>query len=241
LGIGLIIQIKYSYGGEATMADENIGEVATGAAVNNTDQAKAKTYTQEEVDSMMARTRASLEKKLLKPFEDLGDPAEIREVLKEHQKRQQEAQLKRGEWEKTLQDIVGKKDAEISKRDAIIKEYKINTPLISAASKLNAVNAEQVKALLINQVRLNESGEVEVVDGKGSVRYKDSGKIFEVDDLVKEFLDTNPHFRSANPTTTATKTNIASRGTQLDITKLDMRNPDDRARYKEYRKAQGLT
>lgn len=223
------------------MADENIGEVVTGTAVNNTNQAQAKTYTQEEVDAMMARTRQSLEKKLLKPFEDLGDPNELREVLKQHQARQQEQQLKRGEFEKTLQEIVSKKDAEIQKRDNLIKEYKINTPLLSAAARYNAVNAEQVKTLLIQNVRLNDDGEVEVVDGKGSVRYSDKGSVFGVDDLVREFLDSNPHFKLANPSTTNSKSNIAV-GAQgkLDITKLNMNKAEDRQRYKEYRKSQGL-
>lgn len=223
------------------MADENIGEVATGAAVNNSDQAPAKTYTQQEVDALMARTRTSLEKKLLKPFEDLGDPNELREVLKQHQQRQQEQQLKRGEFEKTLQDIVSKKDAEITKRDAIIKDYKINTPLVSAAARYNAVNAEQVRTLLSTNVRLNDDGEVEVVDSKGSVRYTDKGTPLAVDDLVREFLDSNPHFKTATPATTMTKSNIRGNGSgTLDITKLNMNDPQDRARYREYRKAQGF-
>lgn len=223
------------------MADENIGEVATGAAVNNSDQAPAKTYTQQEVDALMARTRTSLEKKLLKPFEDLGDPNELREVLKQHQQRQQEQQLKRGEFEKTLQEIVSKKDAEITKRDAIIKDYKINTPLVSAAARYNAVNAEQVRTLLSTNVRLNDDGEVEVVDSKGSVRYTDKGTPLAVDDLVREFLDSNPHFKTATPATTMTKSNIRGNGSgALDITKLNMNDPQDRARYREYRKAQGF-
>lgn len=222
------------------MAEENISEVATGAAVNNSNQAQAKSYTQEEVDSMMARMRTSLEKKLLKPFEDLGDPSQLREVVKKHQEREQEAQLKRGEFEKTLQEIVSKKDAEITKRDLIIKDYKINTPLLSAASRLNAVNAEQVKALLSNQVRLNDEGEVEVVDNKGSVRYSDKGSAWGVEDLVRDFLEANPHFKQATPTTVNSKSTITNSVARLDVTKLNMNDPADRARYKEYRKSQGL-
>lgn len=218
----------------------NIGEAPTGEAVNNQDQAKAKSYSQEEVDSMMARMKSSLEKKLLKPFQDLGDVDEVREVVKRHKEREQENQLKRGEFEKTLQEIVSKKDAEISKRDLIIKDYKINTPLLSAASKLNAVNAEQVKSLLINQVRLNDEGEVEVVDQKGSVRYSDKGNAWGVEDLVRDFLEANPHFKQATPATVNSKSTITNSVTKLDITKLNMNNAEDRARYKEYRKSQGL-
>ena len=114
--------------------------------------------------------------------------------------------------------------------------------MLSAAAKYNAVNAEQVKSLLSQNIRIGESGEVEVTDGKGSVRYNDKGEPIGVEDLVKEFLDTNPHFKLANPATTQTRSNVVDKGVtkKMDITKLDMKNPEHRAAYKEYRKAQGL-
>ena len=221
-----------------------VNNMATDAASTDAEnQAQAtKTYTQEEVDNMMARMRGSLEKKLLKPYADLGDPEELRQLRLEAEQRQQEQQLKRGEFEKTLQELAAKKDAEISKRDAVIKEYKINTPLLSAAARYNAVNAEQVKALLSSNIRMNDGGDVEVVDSKGAVRYNDKGEPIGVDDLVKEFLDTNPHFKLANPATTQTRSNIADKGQgkKLDVSKLDMNNPEHRAAYKEHRKSIGL-
>ena len=195
-------------------------------------QAQAtKTYTQEEVDNMMARMKGSLQKKLLKPYEDLGDPEELRSIKSEWEKKQQEQAIKRGEFEKTLQDLAAKKDAEIQKRDALIKEYKVNTPLLSAAAQYKAVNAEQVKALLANSVRLNEHGEVEVVDTKGSVRYNDAGEPLGVNDLVREFLDSNPHFVQATPATANTKSNHSNPSTAVDISKLDMKNPEHRKLY----------
>jgi len=205
-------------------------------------QAQAtKTYTQQEVDNMMARMKGSLEKKLLKPYADLGDPEELRSLRTEAEKRAQEQQLKRGEFEKTLQEMAAKKDAEILKRDSIIKEYKVNTPLLSAAANYKAVAPEQVKALLANQVRLNEDGEVEVVDTKGGVRYTDKGSPLGVDDLVREFLDSNPHFKSASPATTNTKSNVSSGSNgKIDLSKLDMKNPEHRKVYAEHRKSNGL-
>jgi hypothetical protein len=205
-------------------------------------QAQAvKTYSQEEVDNMMARMKGSLQKKLLKPYEDLGDPDELRQLRDEAQKKQQAEAIKRGEFEKTLSELAAKKDAEIQKRDSIIKEYKVNTPLLSAAAQYKAVNAEQVKALLSNNVRLNEVGEVEVIGSDGSVRYNDTGAALGVEDLVREFLDSNPHFVQSSPATTNTKSNV-SNGSQakMDITKLDMKNPEHRQVYAEYRKANGL-
>jgi hypothetical protein len=221
-----------------------VNDTATDAtSVNTENQAPAiRTYTQDEVDGMMARMKGSLEKKLLKPYEDLGDPAELRNIKSDYEKRQQETQVKKGEFEKVLQEMAAKKDAEISKRDSIIKEYKVNVPILSAAAKYNAVNAEQVKALLSQNVRMNDSGDVEVVDAKGSVRYNDKGESLQVEDLVKEFLDTNPHFKLANPTTANTRSNIGNKSqSTLDITKLDMSKAEDRAVYKEYKKANGLT
>jgi len=219
-----------------------VNETATDATdVDSESQAQAtKTYSQQEVDNMMARMKGSLEKKLLKPYADLGDPEELRQLRTEAEKRQQEQQLKRGEFEKTLQDLASRKDAEILKRDSIIKEYKVNTPLISAAANYKAVAPEQVRSLLSNQVRLNEDGDVEVVDNKGVVRYNDKGAPLGVEDLVREFLDSNPHFKSASPATTNTKSNFSSGLGKTDIKSLDMKNPDHRKIYAEYRKANGI-
>ena len=184
--------------------------------------------------------KGSLEKKLLKPYEGLGDPEELRSLRAEAEKRQVEGQIKRGEFEKTLQELAAKKDAEIQKRDSIIKEYKIHTPIVSAAAKYRAVNADQVKALVAQNVRLNAEGDVEVVDPKGSVRYTDSGAPLGVDDLVREFLDSNPHFVSSTPATTHTKSNVSTNAQSIDINKLDMKNPEHRKLYAEYRKKNGI-
>jgi hypothetical protein len=222
------------------MSDQNIGEVDTGLTVTN-DQVMAKTYTQEEVDSMMARMRGSLEKKLLKPYQDLGDPEELRTIKTEYERKQQELAVKKGDFERVLQDLAAKKDQEISKRDQLIKEYRVTTPLLAAAAKFRAVNAEQVKALVNPYVGLNADGDVEVRDAQGKVRYKDTGEAMGVEDLVQEFLTANPHFVAAGAATTHTKSSVPNAGVgEVDITKLDMRDPEDRKIYAQYRKAQGF-
>lgn len=220
-----------------------VQDMATAAASDNTEtQAQAaKTFTQEEVNAILARTKSQLEKKFASKYEDLGDPEELRSLKTEAERRAQEQQIKRGEFEKTLQELAAKKDAEISKRDSIIKEYKVNSPLLSAAAKYRAVAPEQVKSLLNAHVRLNGEGEVEVVGQDGSVRYKDNGEAYQVEDLVQEFLTQNPHFVNASPATTNTKSNISNgHPGKLDITKLDMKNPEHRKVYAEYRKTNGL-
>ena len=221
---------------QQTLATTN----ATDAADTDSENQASKTYSQQEVDNMMARMKGSLEKKLLKPYEGLGDPEELRSLRAEAEKRQVEGQIKRGEFEKTLQEKAAKWEAEIQKRDSIIKEYKIHTPIVSAAAKYQAVNADQVKALVASNVRLNAEGDVEVVDTKGSVRYNDAGVPLGVDDLVREFLDSNPHFRVAAPATTHTRSNVSNNTQGIDISKLDMKNPEHRKLYAEHRKKNGI-
>ena len=220
---------------QETLAQDNATEAATLQTEIQAEAETAKTYTQDEVNNMMARMRGSIEKKLLKPYEDLGDPEELRGLREDAQARKQEEQIKRGEFEKTLQEMASKKDAEIKMRDEVIKEYKVNSPLLNAAAKYRSVNPEQVKALLSTSVRLNQSGDVEVVGDDGSVRYDDSGAPIGVEDLVKTFLDTNPHFVQPTASTTNTQSNAGvgmSKG--LDINSLDMKNPKHRELAKKH-------
>ena len=200
-----------------------------------------KTYTQEEVDNMMARMKGSITKKVLKPYEDLGDPEELRQLKAEAEQKAQAEAIKRGEFEETLKELANKKDQEIQKRETIIKEYKVNTPLLDAAARYKSINPEQVKRLLHDKVRLNEEGNVEVLSSDGKVQYDDSGKLVSVDNLVQGFLAENPHFVQATPSTTNSSSNITGSNTrELDITKLNMKDPKDRARYAEDRKQVGI-
>jgi hypothetical protein len=217
--------------------EENVTQTeATPNAEIEAQEEVSKTYSQKEVDDMMARMKGSISRKFENKYADLGDVEELRNLKAEAEKRQQEQQIKRGEFEKTLQELASKKDAEIQKRDSIIKEYKVNTPLLNSAAKYRSVNPEQVKSLLANQVRLNDEGDVEVVDTTGSVRYNDAGQPIGVDDLVREFLDLNPHFVAPTPTTTNTKSSVSNMADgKLDISKLDMKNPEHRKLYAQAR------
>ena len=221
------------------MSDNTLANEDTGSLDNN-NQATEKTYTQKEVDDMMARTKSAIQRKVASKYEDLGDPEELRQLKTEYEQRKLDEQKKRGEFDKIIADLASKKDEEIRKRDEVIRSYTVDMPLVDTAAKLGAVNPKQVQALLKPNLRLGETGEVEVLDEKGTVRYSDKGQPFKVEDLVKEFLDTNPHFRSAGPATTQGKSNLNQSRDKVDISKLNMSNPADRKIYAEYRKTQGF-
>ncbi len=219
------------------MSDNTLAMNATDATETTENQAPAeKSFSQKEVDAMMARMRAKYEK----TFSDLGDIDELRKLKQQADSQRQEDALKRGEFEKILRETAEKKDAIIQQKDRELKEFKVNLPIIEAASKYKAVAPEQVKTLLNNYVRLSDQGEVEVVDKTGAIRYSDSGQPYKVDDLVKEFLTQNPHFVSSAPSTTHTKSNVNPvNSLDFDLNKLDMSNPADRQKYKQA-KEQGL-
>lgn len=217
------------------MSDNTLANEDTGSLDNNNQATATKTYTQEEFDAHMARMKASITKKYEKTFAELGDIEELRALKQDHERKSQEEAKKRGEFDKILQDLAAKKDAEIAKRDALIKEYTVDLPLVNAAAQFRSVNPEQVKQLLKPHVRLSQDGEVEIVDREGKVRYTDSGTPFKVEDLVQSFLAENPHFVQPTPATTQGKSNIGQSQKPLDLSALDMRNPEHRKMYQEAR------
>lgn len=202
----------------------------------NSQEQEAKLYTQKEFDDAMAKMKHSVQKKVLKPYEELGDPEELRQLKAEAEEARQKEKMDKGEFEKLLQEQASKKDTEIQRRDEIIKEYKVDTPLTNAAAKYRSVSPEQVRSLLKQNVQLNTEGEVEVKDAQGKVRYSDSGTPYSVDDLVKEFLDENPHFVQPTPSTSNSQNSWNNSQGKLDISKLDMSNPEHRKMYKDYKK-----
>lgn len=221
------------------MSDTTLANDDTGSDIDN-NQATEKTYSQKEVDDMIARAKGAIQRKITSKYDDLGDPEELRQLKVEAERRKTEEAKKRGEFDKVIAELAAKKDAEIAKRDEIIKSYTVDMPLVNTAAQFGAVNPKQVQALLKPNLRLGESGEVEVLDEKGTVRYSDRGTPFKVEDLVREFLDQNPHFKAAGPATTQSKSNVGQSREKLDITKLNMSSPADRKIYAEYRKTQGF-
>ena len=223
------------------MSETEIMDTAATETATQTTQEPGRSYTQEEFDKHMAGMRKSLEAKYERQFSELGDLDELKQLKATAEKQRTEEALKKGEFEKILQEMAQKKDAEISKRDDVIREYRVNTPLLDAAARYRAVAPEQIKTLLAGKVKLNDAGEVEVLDGSGTVRYDDSGKLYSVDNLVKEFLDTNPHFVAPGAATTNTQSSVsAASGTaDVDLNDLDLTRPEHRKIYKEAR-AKGL-
>ena len=175
------------------MSDENImatpdAETETAAA-----QTQEKTFTQSDVDRLIADRLGRAERKYQREVGDINLD-EARQMLKEREDANLETQKQRGEFESILKETVNKKDQEISAYKSKLQSTLVDGALLSAASTNNAVSPDQVSTLLRHQVRLSEDGTVEVTDANNVARYNDKGNLLTVNEAVSEFLTANPHF-----------------------------------------------
>lgn len=208
------------------------------AQAEATTETEGKQFSQAELDRVVADRIARERRKFEKKYEGI-DPEYYNELNQKAEKEKQDKLKAKGEFEQLLKQQAEKKDEQINTLMSQVKTIKIDGALLDAASKMKAVNPGQVSQLIKDQVIMNEAGDVEIVDPKTKqVRYKDDGNHFAVSDLVNEFLTTNPHFVSATPSGSGSQSKIGDVGSgeKLDITKLDMSNPEDRKRYAQYRK-----
>lgn len=199
-------------------------------------------FTQEELDRIVKERLSRERSKILKQYEGV-DVDLYRQMLDQQQQKEQEEQVKRGEFEKILQSTVGKKDTEIQRLQNELRAIKVDGSLLNAASQGKAINPQQVARLLKDQIRLGSGGEVEVLDDQGTVRYNDQGSAMSVDELVREFLQTNPHFVNAGPSGTGSQSKVANANGNMgvpDVSKLNMNNPSDRKLFKEMMGNKGI-
>jgi len=160
-------------------------------------ETQEKTFTQVELDKIVADRLAREQRKFEKKVGDINLD-EARQVLKERDEASLQAQKERGEFESILKETVNKKDQEINAYKTRLHETLVDGALLNAASANNAVNPDQVSTLLKHQVRLAEDGTVEVTDSNNAPRYNEKGDLLSVNEAVSEFLTANPHFVRAS-------------------------------------------
>jgi len=226
-------------GQTATVAQDQVSN--TNTTQDTADNQPAKVYTQTELDAVAAEVRRKAEAKLSKKFEGIDVEHYKSLTAKEESEKISKAQEK-SEFEKLLKENAEKFNSKITTLTSELTKIKVDGALINAASTKRAVNPDQVARLVRDNVRMSETGEVEIVDPKtGQTRYTDNGDALTVDGLVSEFLQTNPHFVSAGQPGGGSTSNTGTAGAkQIDVEKLDMNNPDHRKLYAEHRKTLGI-
>ena len=193
---------------------------------------KQNTFTQEQLDNIIKSRLEAEQRKYEKKLQE--EEKQKADLLK--QKELEEAKTK-ADIEKIMQDRIKEKEEELSKYKNEIRKEKVDNSILSIASSNNAINPSQVVALLKDEVKYNDDGRIEVVDNNSNVRYNKSGQPFSLEDRVKEFLDSNPHFRKGSVSGSGSQSAIGGKTVKpFNIQEYDHSNPEDRKAYAEYRK-----
>jgi len=223
------------------MAEENQVEQTTETKEEEAPQVQetpqAQTFTQDEVNNIverrLAKERGSMYKKL--GVDDIDVAINAVKTQKEAEEKQR---IQKGEFEEILKTRTQEHQKEKSELENQLKDIKINKSLLESASKHKAINASQVVDLLKNDIKLNETGNVEILDKNGIARYNKQGELLTTDELVQEFLTQNPHFVSATPSGSGSVSNVDRQelNKPLNLSELNFNNPEDRKKYAEYKK-----
>lgn len=223
------------------MAEENQVEQTTETKEEEAPQVQetpqAQTFTQDEVNNIverrLAKERGSMYKKL--GVDDIDVAINAVKTQKEAEEKQR---IQKGEFEEILRTRTQEHQKEKSELENQLRDIKINKSLLESASKHKAINASQVVDLLKNDIKLNETGNVEILDKNGIARYNKQGELLTTDELVQEFLTQNPHFVSATPSGSGSVSNVDRQelNKSLNLSELDFNNPEDRKKYAQYKK-----
>ena len=193
---------------------------------------KQQTFTQDQLDNIIKARLESEKNKHNKHLEEIKQK-EV-EALKE--KEVKEAKSK-AELEKLMQQRIAEKDTEILKYKSEIKKERIDNSVLSVASKMNAINPQQVVDLLKSEIKLTDDNRIEILDNNSNIRYNPKGELLTIEQRVKEFLDANPHFSQGSKSGTGSQSSVGGQTVKpFKIQDLDMSKAEDRAKYAEYRK-----
>ena len=212
--------------------EEKVTEVSNEAE----SKVESKAFTEDQVEAIVQRRLERYKKTVSSKLDGL-DIEEAKKLLEEKKHKEQELSLQRGEFDKVLKDTVSKKDTKISALESELQKIRIDETLVNTASQLKAINPNEVKALLRQSLKLNDSGSVEVVSDKGTPRYNEKGDIMSVNELVAEYLNNNPHHVVATPSGSGSQSGIGGNTLKpFNIKDLDLNKAEDRKVYAEFKK-----
>jgi len=216
---------------QETQATETKQETAE----NNTEvkaETKSNVFTQEQLDNIIKSRLEAEQRKYEKKLQE--EEKQRQEILKQEQLK--EAKTK-SDLEKIMQERLAEKDQELNRFKEQIKKEKVDNSILSVASSNKAINPAQVVALLKEEIKYTDDGRIEVVDNNSNVRYNAKGELLTIEDRVKEFLDSNPHFRQGSLSGSGSQSAIGGNTVKpFNLQDLDLTKPEDRKAYQEYRK-----
>ena len=224
------------------MSDENKTETVREETKQEevVEEVKETKEPKEDSQALIDKTiKDRLHRQKRRTLEDLGvsDLDEAKEIIAKSKEAEEKRKLEAGKFEEVRQSLVESHKKELQKLQDELRGEKIDKQLIQSASNNRAINPNQVKDLLKDNVRLNEEGKAEILDKDGTTRYNKEGKPLSIDEFVSEFITQNAHFQVATPSGSGSVSNVGKVNAQtFNLSDLDMNNPDDRKKYAELRK-----
>lgn len=224
------------------MSDENKTETVQEETKQEevVEEVKETKEPKEDSQALIDKTiKDRLHRQKRRTLEDLGvsDLDEAKEIIARSKEAEEKRKLEAGKFEEVRQSLVESHKKELQKLQDELRGEKIDKQLIQSASNNKAINPNQVKDLLKDNVRLNEEGKAEILDKDGTTRYNKEGKPLSIDEFVSEFITQNAHFQVATPSGSGSVSNVGKVNAQtFNLSDLDMNNPDDRKKYAELRK-----
>jgi len=206
-------------------------EAPTETKVEETQEVKEMKFTQDQLDKVISSRLEAERRKYEKKLQE--EENQKAEIIK--QKQLEEAKTKQ-DLEKIMQDRLSEKEQELNRYKNQIKKEKVDNSILSVASSNKAISPAQVVALLKDEVKYTDDGRIEIVDNNSNVRYNSQGELLTIEDRVKEFLDSNPHFRQGSLSGSGSQSAIGGKTVKpFNLQDLDLTKPEDRKAYAEYR------
>lgn len=180
-------------GGNALLDGGGSSGTGGGSAGSSDDKGKgksddnnAKTFTQKELDSIIADRVARVESKFA-GFDDMK--AKLAELEQAQHERTVSDLAGQKKWEEATQAMTTRHEAEkkslndrIAELDGRYQKVTIDNALLEHATKFNAIDPADIVSLLRPNVKMGADGVPSFADGKSLA------------DGVKAFLDAKPHF-----------------------------------------------
>jgi len=203
------------------------GDVESGQNIEA--QVEAKTFSQEEVNELIGKRVAQVNKK----YENVNvEEYNALKSLKEQV--EEETLIKKEDFNGVLKKQKEKSEGEILRLRSELESIKIDGALIDAASKAKSVAPDHVAQLLRKSIKLGDDGNVMVTDSEGKQRYTENADPMTVHNLVEEFLASNQYFKSAGPSGAGSQGNTNNADQQsFDLAQLDLNKPEHREIYKK--------
>ena len=213
-------------------AESTTAEINETVETKTAQEIKEMKFTQEQLDKVISSRLEAERRKYEKKLQE--EEKQRAEIIK--QKQLEEAKTKQ-DLEKIMQERLKEKEEELSRYKNQIKKEKVDNSILSVASSNNAISPAQVVALLKDEVKYTDDGRIEVVDNNSNVRYNAKGELLTIEDRVKEFLDSNPHFRKGSLSGSGSQSAVGGKTVKpFNLQDLDLTKPEDKKAYAEYRR-----